>query len=215
MEKTFSTRSLTLLGILGALSAVLMLFEVPLPFAPAYMKFDAADLPALFGGFFLGPMAGCIVSLIKILIKLLLQGTSTAFVGEFMNLLCSLAFVLPAALLYKYHRTKKMAALSLLTATTFASVFAVFGNLYVALPMYVKLYGIPMDTIFAMAAAVNPLVHDMTSFLLFCILPFNLVKYTIVSSLTYALYKRTSNTLHRLINNGSNLPKEKNLNEIY
>ena len=56
-----------------------------------------------------------------------------------------------------------------------------------------------MDTILAMTRAVNPMVQDMTSFLIFCILPFNLIKYTIVSSLTYALYKRTSNALHRLL----------------
>lgn len=199
MNKTFSTRALTLMAMLGGLSAVLMLFEVPLPFAPAYMKFDLSDLPALFAAFFLGPLSGGIVCLIKIAIKLILQGTSTAFVGEFMNLLCSLAFVLPAGLVYKYRHTKKSAALGMLSAASFASIFAVFANLYIALPMYVSLYGISMDTILAMTRAVNPMVQDMTSFLIFCILPFNLIKYTIVSSLTYALYKRTSNALHRLL----------------
>ena len=116
-----------------------------------------------------------------------------------MNLLCSLAFVLPAGLVYKYRHTKKSAALGMLSAASFASIFAVFANLYIALPMYVSLYGISMDTILAMTRAVNPMVQDMTSFLIFCILPFNLIKYTIVSSLTYALYKRTSNALHRLL----------------
>lgn len=199
MDKTFTTRAMTLMATLGSLAAVLMLFEIPLPFAPAYMKFDASDLPALFAGFFLGPLSGSIVCGIKIVLKLCLQGTSTAFVGEFMNLLCSLAFVLPAAWLYKKYRTQKGALLGMLSATLLASAFAVLANLYVALPMYVSLYGIPMDAILAMARAVNPMVQDMTSFLIFCILPFNLVKYTVVSILTYALYKRTSNALHRLV----------------
>ena len=57
---SFSVRSLTLIAMLGALSAVLMVLEIPLPFAPAYMKFDISDLPALFAGFFLGPVSGTI-----------------------------------------------------------------------------------------------------------------------------------------------------------
>ena len=114
-----------------------------------------------------------------------------------MNLLCSLAFMLPAALCYQYRHTKSGAFLAVLLGTLLASIFAILANLYVALPMYVRLYGIPMETILAMAQAVNPLVHDMTSFLLFCILPFNLVKYSITSTLTYLLYKRIGSALRR------------------
>ncbi len=200
----FSPRALALSAMLGALSAVLMVLELPLPFAPSYMKFDISDLPALFAGFFLGPASGSLVIGIKILLKLLLKGTETAFVGEFMNLLCSLAFLLPAALCYRYWHTKKGALLSVGLGTLLASIFAIFGNLYVALPMYVKLYGIPMETILIMASAVNPLVYDMESFLIFCILPFNLVKYSITSLLTYLLYKRTANVLRRISNSRSN-----------
>ena len=80
---SFSVRSLTLIAMLGALSAVLMVLEIPLPFAPAYMKFDISDLPALFAGFFLGPVSGSLTAVIKIVLKLVLKGTETAFVGEF------------------------------------------------------------------------------------------------------------------------------------
>ena len=45
---SFSVRSLTLIPMLGALSAVLMLLAMPLSFAPASMNFDVSDLPALF-----------------------------------------------------------------------------------------------------------------------------------------------------------------------
>ena len=194
---SFSVRSLTLIAMLGALSAVLMVLEIPLPFAPAYMKFDISDLPALFAGFFLGPVSGSLTAVIKIVLKLVLKGIEIVFVGEFMNLLCSLAFMLPAALCYQYRHTKSGAFLAVLLGTLLASIFAILANLYVALPMYVRLYGIPMETILAMAQAVNPLVHDMTSFLLFCILPFNLVKYSITSTLTYLLYKRIGSALRR------------------
>ena len=33
--------------------------NVPLPFAPTFLKFDIAELLALFAGFFLGLVSGC------------------------------------------------------------------------------------------------------------------------------------------------------------
>ena len=70
MKEIRSSRSIAFIGMLGALSAVLMLISVPLPFAPSFLKFDIAELPALFAGFFLGPVGGCAVIIVKILLKL-------------------------------------------------------------------------------------------------------------------------------------------------
>ena len=105
MKEIRSSRSIAFIGMLGALSAVLMLISVPLPFAPGFLKFDIAELPALFAGFFLGPVGG-----VKILLKLVTQGTDTAFVGDLMNIAGSCTFVLPAAFIYKRHHNKRGAA---------------------------------------------------------------------------------------------------------
>ena len=112
MKEIRSSRSIAFIGMLGALSAVLMLISVPLPFAPGFLKFDIAELPALFAGFFLGPVGGCavIIELVKILLKLVTQGTDTAFVGDLMNIAGSCTFVLPAAFIYKRHHNKRGAA---------------------------------------------------------------------------------------------------------
>ena len=50
-----------------------------------------------------------------------------------------------------------------------------------------------------MAAAANPFVHSMTGFLLLTILPFNLVKYAVVSVIAFSVYKRISLALQALI----------------
>ena len=100
MKEIRSSGSIAFIGMLGALSAVLMLISVPLPFAPGFLKFDIAELPALFAGFFLGPVGGCAVIIVKILLKLVTQGTDTAFVGDLMNIAGSCTFVLPAAFMY-------------------------------------------------------------------------------------------------------------------
>lgn len=198
MNRALSPRALVFIAVLGALSSLLMAFEFPLPFAPAYMKFEISDLPALFAGFFLGPLAGAFTEVIKILLKLVLVGSSSAFVGEGMNLLCALAYVLPATIFYHLHRTKSGALTALLLSTVVASLFAVVVNRYLAISMYVRLYKIPLGAILKMASATNPLVHSLTDFLLLTILPFNLLKYTVVSFLTYLVYKKASLALQQL-----------------
>lgn len=198
-SQTFNAKTVAFIGMLGALSAVLMTINVPLPFAPTFLKFDIAELPALFAGFFLGPVSGCAVIVVKIMLKLLLQGTETAFVGELMNIIGSSAFVLPAALIYKYVHTKKGALISLSVSTVLVSIVAVFLNAYLAFPMYSALYGIPMEAILEMGSSVNPLVHDNVTLMLYGVFPFNLVKHGVTSLVTYLVYKRCGNALRTLL----------------
>lgn len=145
------------------------LISVPLPFAPSFLRLDIAELPALFAGFFLGPAGGCVVILVKILLKLLFQGTDTAYVGELMNLAGSSAFVLTASLIYKFHRTRRGAVAGLAISTVLVSVVFIFLNAYVAFPMYASLYGLPMEAIIGMGSAANPLTHDTVTLMLYAV----------------------------------------------
>lgn len=197
--KTSHAKTIAFIGMLGALSAVLMSINVPLPFAPTFLKFDIAELPALFAGFFLGPVSGCAVIVVKIVLKLSLQGTETAFVGELMNIMGSCAFVLPAALIYKRIHTKRGAMISLSVSTVLVSIMAILLNAYIAFPMYSSLYGMPMEAILEMGASVNPLVHDNVTLMLYGVFPFNLVKHGVTSLVTYLVYKRCGNALRALL----------------
>ena len=49
---------IAVVGLFSALSAIIMLIEVPMPFAPSFYKIDLSDVPALIGGFIMGPVAG-------------------------------------------------------------------------------------------------------------------------------------------------------------
>ena len=204
--KTNNAKTIAFIGMLGALSAVLMSINVPLPFAPTFLKFDIAELPALFAGFFLGPVSGCAVIVVKIVVKLILQGTETVFVGELMNVIGSCAFVLPASLIYKRIHTKKGALLSLSISTVLVSVMAIFLNAYIAFPMYSSLYGMPMEAILEMGSSVNPLVHDNVTLMLYGVFPFNLVKHGIPSLVTYLTYKRCGNALRSLLSVHETVP---------
>ena len=85
LEKTKQmqrTRSMVIIAMLSAISVVLMLFEFPFPFLPPFYKIDASELPIIIGAFTLGPVAGVLIEFIKVMLNLLMDGTTTAFVGN-------------------------------------------------------------------------------------------------------------------------------------
>ena len=84
-KKFCDTHYITYTAILSAVAGVLMLFEIPLFFAPSFYKLDLSELPVLICTFYLGPVAGVVSELLKVTIKLILKGTTTAFVGDFAN----------------------------------------------------------------------------------------------------------------------------------
>ncbi len=198
-ENRVNTKTIVFTAMMGAISTVLMALNFSVPFAPSFMKFDIAELPALFAGFFLGPGCGCGVVLIKILLKLVTQGTETAFVGEAMNLVGSICFVLPASLIYKRLHTKKGAIISLVVSSILVSIVYVLLNAFVAFPMYAALYGIPMDALVGMGTAIYSGIKDLPTMMLYSVLPFNLFKYAVTSLVTYLIYKRAGATLRNML----------------
>ena len=199
MMKQTSAKKTVFIGMMGAISAVLMLLNLSLPFAPGFLKFDISELPALFVGFFLGPLSGCGVVTVKILLKVLFQGSDTGYVGELMNVMGSICFILPASLIYRWKHTKQGALIAMTVSTVLVSVAFIFINAYIAFPLYSKLYGMPMDTIISMGTAVNPMITDLPSLMLFSVFPFNLFKHGVTSFITYLIYKRAGNTMRGIL----------------
>lgn len=198
-KSSMNVRKMVFIALLGALSAVLMSLNFKLPFMPPFLKFDMAALPALFAGFYLGPVAGIFVIIIEIALELLLTGTGTAFVGEFTYLMTSCAFILPASLIYKFNKTKKGALISLIVSTAIVSIVSVLLNLFISLPMYVSLYHMSMDKIIDMCRSVMPLIKDEFTLLMFGVLPFNIIKYGATSIVTFLIYKRLGKLLGKIL----------------
>lgn len=193
MEKnTLKTRNIALIGMMGALAAVLMLFRFPLPFMPPFMDFDFASLPEIIGGFAMGPVAAVFIILVKVLVKLVITGTNSAFTGELQNILLSCAYVLPAVYIYDRKKTKGHAVAGMAAGTLICAVVAIFTNLYMIIPFYVNLFGMNMDGIIQMCQAVNPAIKNPFTLALFGIVPFNLIKNGIASLITYFAYKKIS-----------------------
>lgn len=190
-ERTLSIRNVVQIGMFGALAAVLMLFEFPLPFiAPPFYELDLSEIPVLIGTFSMGPVAGVLIELIKILLKLLIKGTSTAYVGDVANFAIGCCFLLPAGIIYKLKKTKMGAVIGMIAGTLVMAAVGAAVNAYVLLPFYSRFYGMPMEALIQAGTEVNHLITNIPTFVIIAVVPFNLIKGIIVSLITTLVYKR-------------------------
>lgn len=180
------------IAILSAISVIVMQFEFPLWFAPAFYKLDLSEVVILIGTFALGPAAGIVMELLKDLLHIVIFSSTTANVGELANFVMGCALVVPAGILYKQHRTRKTAAIGLAVGTVVLAAAASVINYFVMIPMYSELYHLPLETIISMGNAVNSHIHDLWGLILLAVVPFNLFKGVLCSIITFLLYKRLS-----------------------
>ncbi len=183
-------RMIAQIGMLGAISVVLMLFEIPLPFAPSFYEIDLSEVPVMIGCFVMGPMAGVAIEFVKILLNLVINGSITAGVGEFANFLIGCAMIVPAGLIYKKMHTRKGAIIGMLVGTIIMAFIGCFLNAYLLLPTYAKAFGMPIEALVGMGTAVNPSITDLFTFVVFAVVPFNLLKGFLVSLIVFLIYKK-------------------------
>ena len=198
-RKVTPARRVTIIGICAAIATVLHVLDFPLLFlAPEFYKLDFSELPVLLCGFFLGPSATVACEGIKILLKLVLKSTSTAFVGDFANFVVGCSLVLPATIIYHTHKSRHSALIGLAVGCICMTVFGSAFNAVYLLPKFAQLYGMPLDTIIAMGTKINGNIHNVSTFVLICVAPLNLIKSAAVSVLTLLLYKRVARPLFGL-----------------
>ena len=189
-------RYVCIVGICAAIATVLHVLDFPLLFiAPEFYKLDFSELPVLLCGFYLGPTATVACEGVKILLKLVVKGTSTAFVGDFANFVVGCSFVLPATIWYHLHKNKTGAIIGLILGTLSMSTLGSAFNAVYLLPKFSQLFGLPLETIIGMGTAIRSGVNSVTTFVILCVAPLNIVKGAMVSVLTMLLYKKIARPL--------------------
>ena len=184
--------NLTRCAILGAMAVVLFYVEIPVV---AFYKLDLSTLPAIIGGFAMGPVWGFAVMVIKNLVHLL--GTSTSGVGELADLLMGSAFVVPASIIYNRMKDRKGALISMAVGTALMIVASVLVNYFILIPAYQVLMGLPLEVIVGMGTAVWSYIDNTVKLVIFITAPFNLLKGVVLSVVTFLLYNRVSPLLHQ------------------
>lgn len=175
-------------GVFSAVAAALMMLSFSVPIMPSFIKLDFSELPALIAAYAMGPMAGVSVCFLKNLINL--PFSTTGCVGELSNFLLGCLFVIPAGVLYKIKRNRKMAILG----ATFGALLMAIGSLpinyYLTYPIYSKF--LPMESIIGMYQAIFPVVDNLFECLLIFNVPYTFVKGLLNAIIAFLIYKHIS-----------------------
>ena len=189
-RKKENIRKIAVIGIMSAVSAVLMMLSFNIPIMPSFIKMDFSELPALITAFSLGPISGVIVCLIKNLINLMF--TTTAGVGELSNFVLGVCLVFPAGLIYKKMKTRKGALIGAVVGSLIMAVLSIPWNYFITYPAYINILNFPLEAILGMYKAINPNVDGLMQALLIFNLPYTFCKGIVISLLTFFLYKKLS-----------------------
>ncbi len=197
-SKFFNINSITKVALFTAIATILCMLEVPLWFAPDFYKFDLSSSVALLGSFYIGPLAGIIIAVLKTVLKALIMGTSTAFVGEYVDIIITILYAFPAAIIYRNSRTSRSAACGMSIGILSMTVIGCLMNYFLLIPLYAKLIGVPIETIIESVSVINRSATDLKTMIMFVTAPFNFLKGIICSTVAYLclipLNKITKNT---------------------
>jgi len=192
MEKKFGLRSMTVCAVMGAVSFLLMFFDFSVPLMPPFIKMDLSDMPALVTAFSIGPAGGATVCLIKNLLHLM--RTSTGGVGELANLILSVAFVVPAGIIYARSKTRATALVSALAGAAISALVSLPANYFITYPFYMNF--MPLEAILDAYRLINPNIRSLPEALLKFNVPFTFVKCLFSVAITFLIYKKLSPVLH-------------------
>ena len=173
------TKKIVTIGMMSALAFILQIFDFPVPFAPPFYKLDFSEVPVLICSFAMGPVAGVASELLKNVLKVLFRGTTTAFVGDYANFVIGCSFIIPAAILYFKHKTKKTAIIGCVAGTI---IIAIFGSI--------------LEMGHAIFSGFEE--FNILTFVALCVAPLNLLKGALVSVIVMLIYKPISRILHQV-----------------
>lgn len=194
-NKYMSARVIAQIGILATISYFLRFIELPLPIFPVFLKLDISDVPAVFGGLAMGPAAGFIILTIKNIMQIISGGSSTGGIGEIANLVIAGAYVVVVCMAYKKLRSKKGVIIGSIIGTIAMAITGAIIDYYVIFPLYAKIM-IPMEQIIQMGQIINPRVTNLYKFMIWLVIPFNIIKGVLTTIVILPLYEKMSKIIH-------------------
>ena len=194
--RKMNVRQMAVIAIFSALSVVLYYFaKFNIPIFPSWLDIQFSDVPALLVSFMYGPISGLLTIVVRFFCKL--PGTSTVGVGELADLLIGATLVLVCGFFYKKHRSFKGALGSMGIAMVAATAVAALSNYLFLIEAYKGIAGYPqaaltgmMDTIISGGKGVVTDNNFMAYYIFVAVIPFNLLRYSMVFAVTLILYKR-------------------------
>ena len=145
----------------------------------------------------MGPVAGVWIEGLKVLLNAILHGTQTAYIGELAAFIMGVAYIVPAGVIYQKEHSAKGAIKGMAVGTVITTIVAMLTNYFFLLPAYVKFAGFTMEAIIAWTNSINPYITNVFTLIVLGTLPFNLIKWIVISILVKLLYKHVSPILKK------------------
>ena len=179
------TKQIVIIGLFTALAFVV---SAVLPIKVSFLTLDFKDAVSTICGMFFGPLSGLICALIVPFIEVTYSGTG--FYGLIMNIISSVTLVGISSTIYKYKKTIWGGVVGLITASVATMGLMTLANILIT-PYYLKMtMGMDLQ---AARGAVNGLLPTT-------IIPFNIIKSVLNSSISMLLYKPISRMLKKIVN---------------
>ncbi len=172
------TVRLAKMGMLVAISIVLVwIGRIPFPPLP-FLEYDPADIPILIGTFAFGPVNGLLLTLVAAVVQGLTVSSSSGLYGILMHVIATGTFVLVAGFIYRWKKTRKVALIATICGAIAWIAIMIPANLIIT-PLFM---GMPQSAVIPMLPA---------------IIGFNAMKSGINGLVTFLLYKPISRFLHK------------------
>ena len=219
MKKNKIIKRLCFDAVFAAIASVLYFFKFSLPIFPSFLEINFSMIAIIIATFMLSPWDGILVILIRFVIKILIMGTSTAYVGELADIIIALFATIPSGLLYKYAPNfKGKTLISFLLCIIGWILGGVLSNQFINIPFYMKAWDLSYETLANMIKEPVSLISfrniktsDVTAdsfmfyYQIFAVIPFNLLLSSIVVIITSLVHNKLK-ALYNMI--GSSKEKE-------
>lgn len=189
------TKKLVSIALFAAIATVLMFIEFNIPMTPPFLKVDISGAVILIAVLTLGLKEAVFALLIKDLIHLL--STQTGGVGELADFIMLTAMAVALWLITRNNKDVKKVVIGCVAATAALIAAGAITNAYMLIPFYAKVM-MPVEAILDMCQKVNPNITSITSYVVWGVVPFNLVKGVILSIITVLLYKKSGKMLEKM-----------------
>ncbi len=208
MKKEIDTRKAILRisvdASFAAITSILyLLVKFNLAIFPSFLDINLSMIPVIICTFMMGPWDGLVSVIIRFFIKIMTIGTSTGYVGEFADVLIGAATCIPAGIMYNYTNLKHKTMYSFILVIVSWVLAGIFTNMFINIPFYKSYWHIDNE---ALANMISKPVHlisfgliDTTAvtsktfmfyYIMFAVIPFNLLLSLIVVGVTIPVHKR-------------------------
>lgn len=193
-NRKFDTRTLAVSAMFAAmafaLTAVAHFVMPPLFPAAAFLKYDPKDVILAISSMLLGPVPAILITVVTSTLEAL-TFSATGWIGLVMNVIASLAFIMPGAILYRKRKSLGYAVTGLIMGVVLMTAMMLLWNAFLT-PIYM---GMPRSAVVGMLVPV--------------FLPFNAIKGALNAGISLLLYK----PLTKALRGAKLLPPSKSENE--